>query len=68
MLFNQNKKLFNPNSPTDTPTYIFEGTKEELRRLKEEKIEMGIIATIFYIFLKMVLRFIPKAQIWSLIK
>jgi len=42
MLFNQHKKPFNLNSPTDTPTYIFEGTKEELRRLKAEgKLKFG---------------------------
>ena len=55
MIFNQFRKLFNPNSPTDIPTYIFEGTKEELRRLKEEK-KLAFGVNIFIIDPKCIVR------------
>ena len=55
LIFNQSKHPFNPNSPTDIPTYIFEGTKEELKLLKERK-ELAFGKNIFVIDPKCIVR------------
>jgi hypothetical protein len=37
VIFNENKEIFDYYNPKGTPSYIFEGTLEEYKRLKEEK-------------------------------